>query len=900
MKKCTKLAAFASALFFSGMAMTANAAVTLAPMPTDGTTFDVGLISGSGTLYYFEAKSDGVLTINCTQGGNPAFLYPGWNSSAEEPTGSPLDPATSSDAGWTFNVEEGDTYYAYDYAFNEFAVRTMSASFEATGGGTVTPPVTEFPLTVADFEVGKTYDGFTWETFGDISGPNTCLVYTPETDGILTVIQTGSDANNTHFYSKEWNQKSTFSTYNNMVMTDDGYYKSLGGSQYELTYKVVGGATYYYYAKSESADLISSMTATFESTGASTENIAELNVPFNCNGTVYQFTPTVSGIMTIVLDRYAYDLCGMGSHLVYTDKSHLNRLENLAGEEYEDGKYEMTYYVNADQTYYFWYETIDLDGNGTNMVTITSVVEKGKSVVLKVTDLLPQPGDASWNENIYNYASGFMYTFSPSNVVVGSATVTYETNEGTKTVNPTVEDTGAGWIVRLYDALVDIKANGKSNTYFTVTLNDVTYEGEKIQVDVDEPNAYVTPGMGTISIDYMKAAQEMALVSKESVWPEKIYETWTEGDVNGKATLVFTNPIKSVGAATVTLGNQNWGSVSGGDDPDPSADIPYTIDGNVLTLDFTKLTLSPGTKSYTTCTVFVTGIEDIYGQGMGLPSIDEKLPYEATEAENPVIGMEEGTVLQPEGNRYQLSLDAFVLQWAGEALTAVEGATLEATLSIDGNEVGKVPVTITEGEYTEENDCLSIDLTEYEGQYGLYSVVIPQGIVENAEGHINPYQVVTAYILEANDDYVITPEPGEYENGEFNEIKVTYENCTIAVNQDAGAAKWANNSIPASTLYDSLVISIAELPEGEFSLVIPATYLIINGNQLNKEIVATYTIVEEKGDTDGIAGINADANGVYNVYNMNGVRILSTSNAQDVRNLAKGLYIINGKKVIRK
>ena len=47
----------------------------------------------------------------------------------------------------------------------------------------------------------------------------------------------------------------------------------------------------------------------------------------------------------------------------------------------------------------------------------------------------------------------------------------------------------------------------------------------------------------------------------------------------------------------------------------------------------------------------------------------------------------------------------------------------------------------------------------------------------------------------------------------------------------------------------------------------------------------------------GIEDVMVDASGVYNVYNVNGVKVLETTDAEDVKALPAGLYLVNGKKV---
>ena len=50
-------------------------------------------------------------------------------------------------------------------------------------------------------------------------------------------------------------------------------------------------------------------------------------------------------------------------------------------------------------------------------------------------------------------------------------------------------------------------------------------------------------------------------------------------------------------------------------------------------------------------------------------------------------------------------------------------------------------------------------------------------------------------------------------------------------------------------------------------------------------------------NTSGVKGIEA-ADGVYRVVDLNGMVILETTNASDLQKLNKGIYIVNGNKVL--
>ena len=98
----------------------------------------------------------------------------------------------------------------------------------------------------------------------------------------------------------------------------------------------------------------------------------------------------------------------------------------------------------------------------------------------------------------------------------------------------------------------------------------------------------------------------------------------------------------------------------------------------------------------------------------------------------------------------------------------------------------------------------------------------------------------------------------------------------------------------------------------EFSATSTPAMLAWSGYDMNmpvtniaeKDGVVTFRIGQgsdddEEDGTTGVAGIDADANGLYVVYNVSGVKV-AQGNASIVDSLPKGLYIINGKKVVVK
>ena len=66
----------------------------------------------------------------------------------------------------------------------------------------------------------------------------------------------------------------------------------------------------------------------------------------------------------------------------------------------------------------------------------------------------------------------------------------------------------------------------------------------------------------------------------------------------------------------------------------------------------------------------------------------------------------------------------------------------------------------------------------------------------------------------------------------------------------------------------------------------------------NDEGYFTYFISGMSNPNAGVNDILDSTEEVYNVYNLSGVKVMTTKNADDLKNLSKGLYIVNNKKVI--
>lgn len=122
-----------------------------------------------------------------------------------------------------------------------------------------------------------------------------------------------------------------------------------------------------------------------------------------------------------------------------------------------------------------------------------------------------------------------------------------------------------------------------------------------------------------------------------------------------------------------------------------------------------------------------------------------------------------------------------------------------------------------------------------------------------------------------------------------NEVvaSATGEDCELLLPEDAGP--WD----PYTSVTIKLDQKVTE--NGTYKLVIPAGFFYLGENYANSdEMTFTYSI-----NASGIHSIATESKGVV-VYTIDGKFILKSSDAKDVKNLKKGLYIVNGKKMMVK
>ena len=154
--------------------------------------------------------------------------------------------------------------------------------------------------------------------------------------------------------------------------------------------------------------------------------------------------------------------------------------------------------------------------------------------------------------------------------------------------------------------------------------------------------------------------------------------------------------------------------------------------------------------------------------------------------------------------------------------------------------------------------------------------------------------------LQPNEFYEYDPE------NEFGDMPFTIQcgdeepvviNDLVSIENVYGENSVAGEYVESSTL----VINFGEHPytaKGDYMVTIPAMYVIVENYNydVNPETIIIYTVSGE-----GLVNfLEAEADGYWRVYDLNGVNVLNTNDGDVLKTLERGIYIVNGKKVIIK
>lgn len=231
---------------------------------------------------------------------------------------------------------------------------------------------------------------------------------------------------------------------------------------------------------------------------------------------------------------------------------------------------------------------------------------------------------------------------------------------------------------------------------------------------------------------------------------------------------------------------------------------------------------------------------------------------------------------------------------------------------------GTNPSTKADGEY----NILKIDLMDYTWlKYGTFELTIPEGIVVNQDGLVNPEQSVTYYLYKSySTPPTWVPEPNSDIEEGYAIITASWEGASdiqpvnlssriiIDISKDADEEdertflSWDDN---INTTDDGIQLDVNFLPEGFYYITIPEAFITfkdaLGDTCINLDSGYSFYIVEGgQGPSTSIKGLEANKEGNFEIYDAKGISHGKTSDASSLRSLQPGLYIVNGQKIIVK
>lgn len=649
---------------------------------------------------------------------------------------------------------------------------------------------------------------------------------------------------------------------------------------------------------------------------ANAQNVIEEGVTFKpAAGTVYEFTPTIDGTLTIDLKAAAYYMFMRNwDHLLYSNAAATSGIDNNGFDEIDGCQY---YYNNlkAGTKYYFktdYYANVDC--------TFTMKIYAGESIA-KVTPSTVNLFNYVMMQDILLYGNNSITGVGNFSFTYGDTTVPLDNEKYIVGLNGGGDE---GYFIQVtgvaLQQLIAQAANSGAQS-FTITVDNVKTANGPVVVN-DSNMEGVTVNDGTVSVTYDIAPAAQYLPEK-STWPQTFYSSWQSGDPAGMATLAFDQEIQRVGNVTVMMGYFEQGMITEMD----SYEIPATPNGSNIVLDFTGVPRAGNVKQVTVIVENVVGKNGLNANLGETPlnlssTLFQYINYSSQAApenpdipENPGADYMSGTATLDTEEFLASDLYAAVeLTWP-ETVSIVDAETLSIPVSLNGTLVGNLSSTYVQlwpaGENAPETRVetgdkgtlmiLLIATADLVKGPGEYTIEIPEGIVENAAGEINKAQTLTVECI-GGVQAEVTPAAGaEFEVGE--EVVITFSfDGVVEQNYSEDAPVNVTNygeydeniTWAEGVLYidgNDVVLNLGkELEPGMYYVTLREAQVVVDGEP--NEAVSDYTFSVVEGETGAIDSIGADSNTKV-IYNLNGVKV-------NENNLKAGVYIINGKKVIVK
>ena len=505
------------------------------------------------------------------------------------------------------------------------------------------------------------------------------------------------------------------------------------------------------------------------------------------------------------------------------------------------------------------------------------------------------------DSNSETLKSGLTISFSPVETTVGSAQLNYISNGEEKTAGLIVQNFNGSWTIgaKMEDGsdigLLGYASQADKNTMMYVVLNDVEWNGKPATASNIESN-YIAVDNGTITITYSAEGDPFTLVSQ--TYPTAISSYMNPDNENGYATLTFNYPLKTLNASLLFYSNY----VIGGMVEVPGQyEVPviFSEDRKTATLNFTNVdyTQIEGYTPLSTYSLIIQGV--VAENGLKYPSYVKQINYDASSADTAPTEMTgEATMITP-SSQYVLEAENVIVTWNYSEIeltsdygfaTLVIGSGAEQSCEIQA-------ISVNDADYA---NALEIILpASLKSVSGTYTFNLPANIVKNEDNEVNKAQSFTYTVPTLDNTYSLAgfEEDGAYAAEDLEEVSIYWPYLAageelsagiatqgITVTPEGGSASAVNATLDGN----AIIMDLSELSEGIYTLNVPVGYVWV-GEALNPAIAINFTV----DNSNAINAIGAELNGVEAIYNLQGQKV-------NANNLKKGIYIINGKKVLVK
>ncbi len=236
-------------------------------------------------------------------------------------------------------------------------------------------------------------------------------------------------------------------------------------------------------------------------------------------------------------------------------------------------------------------------------------------------------------------------------------------------------------------------------------------------------------------------------------------------------------------------------------------------------------------------------------------------------------------------------------------VSEMAGGAGKITVKRDGVELEKISDTSFGVDWNELIISTSVEYTEN----GTYTFEAPEGFFLDGSGNALPAVTFTYYIGNGGGAVTSDWKTDPADGSTVTSLKTIHVWNTTVSEMAGGAGKITvkRDGVELEKISDTsfgvdwneLIIStsVEYTENGTYTFEAPEGFFVDGSGNALPAVTFTYYI----GEAAGIDNINADADGKVNVYSLDGKTVKMNATNDELKSL-RGIYIINGKKVIRR